>query len=238
MVGNYNVAWNSCEEKLKFCSNLQVQAFNDDAENLYNLLVQYFGTSVTDINNVSCHTSSNNGCMYCLELKLNFKTEAYEETKSSKANPILQSAYYYGKRNFTLENYYNLVAKEFFQLEEGGPVYTLTEAQKINSFENGIKEPTYIHFSVTEKSEWNKLPTNRQTFDIYYDSMSESYGRFQILANPHGYRVTQKSRILQFNTGGCGRVGSGSGRGHGGIGYGRGHGCGRVRGFGGRGGCG
>ena len=52
-VGNYNMAWNYHDEKLKFCANLRRQDFNDDAETLYNLLVQYIGTSRTGINPVS-----------------------------------------------------------------------------------------------------------------------------------------------------------------------------------------
>ena len=66
---------------------------------------------------------------------MNFKTEAYEEIKASKGNAILKSAYFDGNRNFTLNNCYNLVVKAFVQLEEAVPVYTLREAQKINSFE-------------------------------------------------------------------------------------------------------
>ena len=33
-VGNYDAAWNSCEEKQSFCANLRGQAFNYDAETL------------------------------------------------------------------------------------------------------------------------------------------------------------------------------------------------------------
>ena len=33
-IGNYDADWNSREEDLKFCANLQGQAFNDDAETL------------------------------------------------------------------------------------------------------------------------------------------------------------------------------------------------------------
>ena len=130
-VVNYDLAWNSCEEKPKFCDNLQGRAFNDDSETIYNLLVQYFGTSVTVSNTMYHHTRLNNGCNCYLELNGNFKTEAYEETKDSKADDILQSAYYDGNRKFTLDNYYKLVAEAFVQLEEAGPVYTLTESQKI-----------------------------------------------------------------------------------------------------------
>ena len=55
-----------------------------------------------------------------------------------------------------------MVAKEFVQLEETGPVYILTEAQNINSFENGLKEPTYINFSITKKgSVTSYRPDNR-----------------------------------------------------------------------------
>ena len=74
---------------------------------------------------MSRHTRFNNGRKFYLELKGDFKTEAYEETKAAKANAILQSAYYDGNRKFTLEHYYNLVSKAFSKLEEAGPIYTL-----------------------------------------------------------------------------------------------------------------
>ena len=122
--------------------------------------------------------------------KDNFKTEGYEEIKALKAHAILQSACYDGNRNLTLDQYYNLVVKEFLQLEETGPVYTLTEAQKLNSFGNGLKGLTYINFSITSKREWKKIPANQQTFDTYYNSMLESYGIIQTLIYTPVYRVT------------------------------------------------
>ena len=65
--------------------------------------------------------------------------------------------------------------------------------------------------------------------------MSASYRRLRSLVHPPGSRVTQNSKISQFNTGGRGRGGCGSGRGYGGIGCGRGYVCGHG-GLGGRGG--
>ena len=112
-VGNYNAACNYHEEKLKICASLQGQAFNDDAATLYNLLVQYVGKFVTSSNNVSCHTRSKNRCNFYLELKVHIKTGAYEEKKDSKTNAIIQSANYDRNKNFTIEHYYNLVAKVF-----------------------------------------------------------------------------------------------------------------------------
>ena len=109
-VENYDAAWNYREEKLKFCFNLRGQAINDYAETLYNLLVQYVGTSGTGINTVSRHTKSKNRRKCYLEIKGNIKTEAYEETKASKANNIVQSAHYDGNRKSTFDNYYNLAA--------------------------------------------------------------------------------------------------------------------------------
>ena len=75
-VRSYNVSCNSCEKKLKFCDSLRGQAFNDDSETIYNLLVQYVGTSGTGINTVCFHTRPKNGCKCYLELKGHFKTEA------------------------------------------------------------------------------------------------------------------------------------------------------------------
>ena len=79
-------------------------------------------------------TRSKNGHKCYLELKVHFKTESYYNTKAPKANAILQIARYGGNRKFTLDHYYNLIMKAFFQLEEAGPVYTLREYHKIGSF--------------------------------------------------------------------------------------------------------
>ena len=129
-----------------------------------------------------------------------------------------------------------MFAKVFFQLEEAGPVYTLTEDQNTNSFENGLTEPTAINFYIAKKREWKKLPKNPENFDTYYNSISASYGIIQSLVHPHGSRFTQKYRISQFNNRVRGRGGRGRGRGHGGRGYGRvcGHGRGDQGGRGGR----
>ena len=81
--------------------------------------------------------------------------------------------------------------KAFFQSEEAGTFYTLTEAQKINSFENVIKDPTDINFYIAEKREWKKLPTNQQTFNAYYNSMSASYGGLQSLVRQPCSRITK-----------------------------------------------
>ena len=125
-VGNYNVVFNYREGNIIFCANLRGQAFNNDADTLYNILVQYIGTSGNG------HTRSKKGRKCYLEIKGDLKTEAYEETKASKINAILKFSHYDGNRNLTLEHYYNLVMKAFYYLEESGPVYTLIEAQKIN----------------------------------------------------------------------------------------------------------
>ena len=112
----------------------------------------------------------------------------------------------------------------------------LTESQNTNSFENRIKEPKYINFSITGKMEQNNLTANQQTFDTYYNYMSASYWRLQSLVNPTGYRVTQHYDISQLSKGGCGRGGHRRGRGYRGRGYvcGCGHGRGVQGGSGGR----
>ena len=128
------------------------------------MLVQYVGKSGTGNKTVSRHTRPKNMRKCYLELKGHLRTESYEETKTSKANYIIQSVHYDGNRKFTLQYYHNLVSKAFVQLEEVGPVYTLKEDPKINSFENGLKETTDINFSIRSKSKWKKLPSNQNTF--------------------------------------------------------------------------
>ena len=68
-----------------------------------------------------------------------------------------------------------------------------TEYQMINSFENGLKEPTDINFSITEKRDWNKLSANQHAFDTYYNSMSASCGVIKSLVYPPSSRVTLES---------------------------------------------
>ena len=179
-----------------------------------------------------CHTISNNRRKSFLDLKGHIKSEADEKPKSSKYKAIIKSAHYDGNRKLTLNHYYSLVDKSFLYLEEAGPVYTFSDAQKTNSFENGLKEPTAIKFSATAKREWNKLPANHQSFDTYYNSMSASYEILQYLIYLTKSRVTQQSNISQLNTGSCGRGGYRHGIGYGGRVYVRG--CGH--GLGGRGG--
>ena len=110
----------------------------------------------------------------------------------------------------------------------------LKKVHMINSFENQIKEPTAINFFMKAKRYWNKLPINQQTFDTYYNSMSESQVSLQRLVHTPGSIVTKQSRISQFNNRGRGRGGNSCGREQIGTCYfrSRGHGCG------GRGGCG
>ena len=78
------MAWNSREENITFCANLQGHAFIDDGETVYDILVQYVYTSGTSRNTVSFHTRSKNGSKCYPEIKGNFKTEPYDETKTSK----------------------------------------------------------------------------------------------------------------------------------------------------------
>ena len=85
------------------------------------------------------------------------KTEAHEETKYSKANAIIKIAHYDGNRKFTLNHYYNLVAKSFFQLEEF-----------ILKWTKGSHTYQLFHH---RKREWNKLPANQMNFYTYYNSM-------------------------------------------------------------------
>ena len=229
-VGNYQGAWATREEKIKNCAVVRGQAFEDDSETLYNLLVQHIGSTGTGSNMVAKYKKVKNGRKAYLELKSHFKTASYEETKASAAQTVLKNAHFDGARRFTLQNYYDLITKAFVDLDEAGSVYALSEAQKINTFENGLREQTVISFSIAAKREWNQLPDVEQTFDAYYNSLSASYSRQQGLLHPPGSRVSQ-GRVSQLNVSQGGRYGGrGRGRGHRGRGrgLGRGHGTGRA----------
>ena len=109
-VGNYDATWESYKEKLTFCDNLWGQAFNDDAKNLNNFLVQYVGTSGTGINTVSCYTRSNIVCKCYIDIKRYFKIDAYEETK-------LQSTFLFYKVHIMMEtgNLHSSMIKTWFR---------------------------------------------------------------------------------------------------------------------------
>ena len=76
-----------------------------------------------------------------MKLKGEFLTESDDQTKPQRAeNKLSESTYSGGKCKWKIEDYYNIMSKEFNDLEQSVGVYTLSEDQKINNFECRMKE--------------------------------------------------------------------------------------------------
>ena len=61
----------------------------------------------------------------------------------------MNSAVYNGDRkNFTLDNYYTIILKTFNDLADVGSAHALNDMKKINSFEQGLKEPQAINWYI------------------------------------------------------------------------------------------
>lgn len=124
-IGNYAVNWPTREERIKMYIALTGQIFNEDSESLYNLLVQYVGTTGAGSNIITRHKNSKNGRKCYVELKNHFMTESYGETKAQMAEKSIRDLTYSGeKRFFTIEDYYDIFtkAKVSFSLTQSTPI--------------------------------------------------------------------------------------------------------------------
>ena len=97
-----------------------------------------------------------------------------------------------GRRNFTLETYYDIMSKNFNMLELAGTAHLSTEEQKIIKFESDLKEDKVIRYSITSKSTRDSLPENQRTFDSYYN-------KFSFFMNKHNTLVQNNPRKVQIS---------------------------------------
>ena len=231
--GNYNSPWETREEQLKMCAAFQGQKFKEDSGALYDLLVQHVGTTGTGSNIITRHKSSKNGRKCYVELKGHFKTASYEETKARSAEKKISDANYFGeRRNFNIETYYDVFAKAFNDLDDAGGVYKLSEEQKINKFESGLREEKAINYSITARNEWKSLAHPNKSFEDYYTIFSASLTKHNALSNQNNGKNRSFARISEMSSRG-GRGGRGRFRGgqnNRGRGRGRGRRAGRGRG--------
>ena len=173
----------------------------DDTETLYNLLVQYIGTDKgPGTNIITRHKRVKDGRACFLELKQHFNTEAHDQTKALTASNTIKNAHYNGNRRFTIDEYYDMMTKACNSLDDAGVVYRMTEEQKINSFESGLKEPTAVSYSIQSRQEWDSLPVAERTFERYYTGFSAFYTRHNSLTRNHLSRPSQNYRVAEMNT--------------------------------------
>ena len=238
--GNYAGMWHSRAEKLRNCASFQGPNYLQDCHTLYNLFIEHIGTTGPGSDIINQFKRSQHGRNCYLALRNHFMNATYLETKAQVARRNIRNATYHGdRRTFTLQTYYEIFSSAFNDLEYAGARYALNELQKIGEFQNGIKEPDAIRFSMQAKVEWDSLPAVEQTFDSFYNRFSSSWSTFKTLTNSTGSGNNQHhhSRIAATHSSNQnnppshrGGRGGRSGRGRSGRGRGRENGNGRGRG--------
>ena len=125
----------------------------------------------------------------------------------------------------------------FNDLNNAGPAYHLTEAQKIVRFETGLAEDKALQFTIQARATFDMLPQPDQTFDRYYNIFSALLNKYHTLAAKSGNNNATSRRnpsnfIGNVNTGNTSQQGRHGNRGRGSR---RGGGRGTTRGGRGRG---
>jgi hypothetical protein len=196
---NYNALYSSREDKLKSCIALNGDAFRTDNETLYSLYVEHIGTTGIGSSVVNRHASTQNGRRCHLDFILHYNNATHLENNATDANASIDKAVYLGtRRNFTIETYYSIFSEAFNTLNRCGPAHHLSEAQKIQKFESGLKEPEALRFAVLAKKEWDNLPIIQQTFDTYFNLFSADLSKLQTLTDDGTNRGHR--RISNLNT--------------------------------------
>ena len=184
---DYFAVWSSREEKLMNCIIFQGDNFCTDREALYSLFVQHIGTTGPGSTFVNKYDRSRNGYACFCDLKSHYANATYLQNKATAANNAIQNAHYNGQRNrFTIETYYNIMTNAFNDLNNAGPAYHLTEAQKIVRFETGLAEDKALQFTIQARATFDMLPQPDQTFDRYYNIFSALLNKYHTLAAKSG----------------------------------------------------
>ena len=234
-INNYMAPFPTRMKRLVACSRLNGPQFDEDNGNVYGLIVQYVGTSQGK-SIVERYKQSRNGRKAWLDLLKHYQNDTYHQTLADRANAKIKNAHYIGERkNFTMNDYYNLMSKAFNDLALSDPTGTqhaLSEPQKITKFIDGLKDIDSIRFAQAARRDLRRLPILDQTFETFFNDMSGELTSFQTLAGT-------AAGAQNAGRGAFRNIGSADfqqGRGFGGNGAYRGRGRGRGRGDGFRGG--
>ena len=157
--GDYNTPYASREEKLKACILFRGDNFMVDRASLYSLFVEHIGTTGLGSSIINKHSTTRNGRRCYSDFRLHFANATYLQNKATAANLSISTAAYHGiRRNFTIETYYSIMTTAFNDLTLSGPAHNLSDPQKITKFENGLKDHDALKFSISAKTEWDRLP--------------------------------------------------------------------------------
>ena len=201
VTSNYDSPWTNREDKIKNCLLHTGDCFKNYNITLYSLYSQYIGTKSVSYNIIDkCH-SINNGCKHHQYFELHFWNDSYITNKATYATSNMNIAVYNDdRRNYTLENYYMIMLESFNYLAAARSACVLNDTKKINSFEQGLKDPQAIHWCIISIERWDNFPPVDQTFDIFYNKFSKYISKYKTLLS--GSR--RSSRIGTFNTQGGG----------------------------------
>jgi hypothetical protein len=168
--GNYEDPFESRHDQLKACMKFEGPVFKADREALYSLLVEHVGTDGIGSSTINTFKTSKNGRNCFLALRAHFKNETYLDNLATEARKSLSLATWNGPRHkFSMESYYNIMATAFNRLKEAGPAHELNDEQKVNHFEQGLREPASIDYAIHAKREWNRLPRIEKTFESFFN---------------------------------------------------------------------
>lgn len=195
IVGNYNSQYPSREAKLKACIVLRGDNFRTDSEHLYSMLNQHIGTTGVGSTFIHKYHISRNGYNCFRDIDNHFNSHSFKQNKASRATAALSNAVYQGdRRNFNIETYYSIMTTNFNALVNSGPDYALTEIQKIQKFEEGIKEVNAIKYCIDAKKDFDTLPPDQRTFDEYYNLFSAALNKYITMTGTSSNRYNMRSR--------------------------------------------
>ena len=234
-VNNYNVAYASRMERLVACCAFQGEAYREDNQKVWSLLVQHVGDVQEGKAIITRFKTSKNGRATWEHLISHFESDSYKQNLKQTAKSKINEAHYSGELpTFGMSKYHTIFSTAFNDLEEAGE--PKSEEAKISDFRLGILDSQAINCCSQADSEFKQLPLLEQTFEAFYNLMK---GKLDIHITQHSIsrnRTTsgRTATIRNINSSKPGR-GRGRGRGRGGRG-GRYNNGGRNHGGFGRGG--
>jgi hypothetical protein len=159
------------------------------------MLNQHIGTTGVGSTFIHKYHVSRNGYKCFKDIDNHFNSDSFKQNKASRAIAALSNAVYQGdRRNFNIETYYSIMSTNFNALVNSGPDYALTEIQKIQKFEEGIKEVNAIKYCIDAKKDFDNLPPGLRTFDEYYNLFSTAMNKYITMTGTSSQRYNLRTR--------------------------------------------
>ena len=232
---DYDGNYATVEDKLSKCLSLNGNRYSSDNDQVYSLLsVHLDGTPGEPFAQRTRRQRNGRACWTAL--RLHYESDSYLQNLRTEALKMISKSEYTGpKKNFDLASLYNIHVSAHNMLAESGMPYS--DTQKITAFQQRLREPLAINFSVNALSKLENNPSFQAYFNVLWGDLN------QVITLSNAASSGNNRSISQLHTGGRrggrggrGRGGRGRARGgrHGNRSGGRGRGRGRSHGRGGR----